>query len=191
MALVLSNLEKAAHDGGCIGIVLVHHHGKPSADGGREGVHKVRGASVIGDWGNAHLILNKRFSDSTGRKYVQATFELRDADEPDPITLQLNKETLRFGQFSEEEERIAITIGVVEVADGGTETSTKELVADVKERFGTSKTEAERLIMKSRAQMAKRKKAKEEALANQSGDATDRPTKTETPPPVSDVPEGE
>ena len=190
MAAVLSNLEHAAHEAGCIGVVLVHHHGKPSADGAREGVNKMRGASVIGDWGNAHLILNKRFSDSTGRKYVQATFELRDADEPDPITIQLDKETLRFGQFSEEEERIAITMGVVEAT--GDDSSTKELIADVKERFETTKSEAERLIAKSRAKMAQRKKQAEESAQKppEAGQASgDGP---QTPPPVSDVqPEAE
>lgn len=150
MGGVLSNLDKAAQEAGCLGTILIHHHGKPS-DAKREGAYQLRGASVISDWGNSHVIVQKRFSDSTGRKYAQILFELRDADEPEPFTLQLNKESLRFGNFSPEEERLAVTMGVIEVA--GEKASRKEIVADIVDRLGVKKYEAERLAAKATAKI--------------------------------------
>jgi hypothetical protein len=103
MSSVLSNVERISREGKVIGTILVHHHGKPSSDGPqREGVHQIRGASVIGDWGNAHILLHKRFNKITKAKYVNVAFELRDAEEPDPFDMILDKSTLIFRPYSED-----------------------------------------------------------------------------------------
>ncbi len=156
MAAVLGNLESAAAEGGCIGTILIHHHGKPSADAPREGAHKARGASTIADWANAYVVLSKNYSDSTGRKYVRVSFELRDEDEPDPFTLMLDKKGLRFTAFNEKEERLAMVRGVRGLFTG---TPKKDLVAEVAERLSITKTEADRLVNQDEARQAKSQRA--------------------------------
>ena len=162
MSLVLSNLERAGREAGLFGTILVHHHGKPSGDNAREGVQRLRGASVLGDWGNAHVIMRKQFSEATETKYVRIQFELRDAEEPHPLNLALDPETLRFRMYSEEEEKLAITLGVVDTSTSSG-TSKKEVVAELKDRLGTTKSEAERLISKARAKSKAKAKEEEEA----------------------------
>jgi hypothetical protein len=107
MSNVLSNVERISREGKVLGTILVHHHGKPSSDGPqREGVHQIRGASVIGDWGNAHILLQKRFNKITKAKYVSVGFELRDAEEPEPFDMLFNKSTHLFDEYSEESDSL-------------------------------------------------------------------------------------
>lgn len=152
MGAVLSNFERAAKDAGLAGAILVHHHGKPSADAPKQGVHRMRGASVIGDWGDGHLLMGKSFSDSTKRKYVRFELELRSAEELDPFSMMLDAERLRFGDFSESEEKIAIAMGLAEAFGNGT-TTAKETRDEIADRLETTKTEADRLFAKARARM--------------------------------------
>jgi hypothetical protein len=140
MAMVLKSLETIAKEGGCTGTILVHHHGKPVADGEREGVHRIRGASVIGDWGNAHVLLQKKYNKITGKKYVRAEFELRDAEEPTPINLMLNKDTLRFHEYSEDNDKLPVVREVINRA--GDET---DAINEIRFRLKTTKDEARRL----------------------------------------------
>jgi hypothetical protein len=150
MAKVLGNLERAGRDGGCLGTILVHHHGKPQQDDSREGVQLMRGASVIGDWGNAHVIMQKRFSDSTGRKYVRVSFELRDADEPSPFTVMLDKAKLRFVDFNAQEERLAIALDIAKSMDGENPEIVKRALQN---KFDTTKAEADRIFMDTQAKL--------------------------------------
>lgn len=112
MSMILSNIERISRNSGVLGTVVVHHHGKPVEGAEREGVHMIRGASVIGDWGNAHILIRKKFNKFTGKKYIRVEFELRDAEEPAPIHLILNKKILRFEEYNEEEETGLIVRGI-------------------------------------------------------------------------------
>jgi hypothetical protein len=148
MATVLSAVDRAAREAELLGSILVHHHGKPASDGNaREGVHMMRGASIIGDWGNAHILLKKRFSGGTGKKFVTVEFELRDAEEPAPIHLAMDKESLRFVDFSIEEEKVGIVLGIV---DATREESSKVQVKEIMNRMNCTKQEAERLLAASK-----------------------------------------
>ncbi len=147
MASILASVERASREAELLGTILVHHHGKPSSDGAqREGVHTMRGSSVIGDWGNAHVLLSKKFSSCEGRKFVTVSFELRDAEEPSPIDLSLDKEHLRFRDFSEEDSKVAITLGIIDE----NQNDRKEQLELIRERLGTTKMEAQRLVAKAK-----------------------------------------
>lgn len=148
MARVLRNFENVGKDAGLAGLILVHHHGKPSGDSPREGAHKTRGHSIIGDWANSHVVLNKLWSDSAQRKYIRIVFELRDADEPDPMTLQLDRKQLRFVKFSENDEKLGIALTIIKangrVPENGKER--REVVEEISEKLGTSLKTAEAFL---------------------------------------------
>ncbi len=141
MANVLANIDRIKRDAGCLGAIMVHHHGKPVADGEREGVHRIRGASVIGDWGNAHMLLRKCFNKTSGKKYIEVEYELRDAEEPPPIELILDRETLRFSRYSEEDDNIPVV--KEEITKLGYGDDAKRAIA---RRLGTTQVEAQRLM---------------------------------------------
>jgi AAA domain/Domain of unknown function (DUF3854) len=65
-----------------VAIVLVHHTAKPSADGSRDGGHRLRGSSALFAAADAVLLLDK-VKDGGFR----LTFELRHGKEPDPMYL--------------------------------------------------------------------------------------------------------
>lgn len=142
MSSVLSNIERISRETGVLGTIVVHHFGKPPSDGGaREGVHQIRGASVIGDWGNAHILLSKRFNKITGKKFVEVSFELRDAEEPDPIRLSLNRQNMRFMEYSEDNERLNLLKRINE--EKGTD---DEKITAIQTRLKVSKEVARQLF---------------------------------------------
>jgi len=77
-----------------VSIGLVHHFGKPS-EIAREGAQQLRGSSSIFDWGDSYLSI-KRKSRQEDKAYVKLTFELRNAEDPDPLVLWRNSQTLWF-----------------------------------------------------------------------------------------------
>lgn len=147
MSDVLGNIEWAGREAGVMGTVVVHHHNKPSENKGG-GMPRIRGSSVIGDWGNSHIMVTKKFSDSINkRKYISVNFELRDAEEPDPIEMNLDSELLRFVPFSEDNDKIAVAIGLVSEKP---EASKDEIIEEIREQVGGTKVKAERLLKKAR-----------------------------------------
>lgn len=64
-------------------IIVVHHTGKPAAEGGREGGHRLRGSSALFAAADSVLLLD-RAKDGEGFKL---SFELRHGKEPAPIYL--------------------------------------------------------------------------------------------------------
>lgn len=159
MARVLQAVEYIGNETGLSGTIIIHHHGKPVEGAEREGVQRIRGASVIGDWGNAHILLRKKFSEVTGRKYVTVEFELRDAEEPSPIDMSLDRDHLRFDHFSEGEEREDI---VREIHSSTTDKD--KAVEEIRKKTGCSKAEAERLWAKTRLEEARAKEAAKKAV---------------------------
>ena len=140
MSMVLSNIEKIGREAGVLGTIIVHHFGKPSSDGAREGVQMMRGASVIGDWGNAHVLLQKRFNKVTNAKYVNISFELRDAEEPTPIDVILNKKTLMFNEYREDSDKLPMRRGIIEGA-----TTPEDAIREIAKREKCSLAEARRI----------------------------------------------
>lgn len=141
MSLVLGNIEKIGREAGVLGTIIVHHFGKPSSDGAREGVQMIRGASVIGDWGNAHVLLQKRFNKISNAKYVNISFELRDAEEPTPVEVILNKKTLLFTEYKEDGEKLPIRRGIVTAAS-----SPEEAIREIAKREKISLGQARQIV---------------------------------------------
>ena len=142
MSSVLSNVERISHETGVLGTIIVHHFGKPPSDGSaREGVHQIRGASVIGDWGNAHILLSKRFNKITGKKFVEISFELRDAEEPEPLRLALNKQIMRFEEYNEDGDR-ALTVRKIKDNEG----SDEEKIAAIQAKLKVNRATARQLL---------------------------------------------
>lgn len=100
MSKLLGSIERISRNAGLMGTIIVHHHGKPSEANEREGINSIRGSSVIGDWGNAHLIL-KKMKTERDQKFVRLNFELRDAEEPSAMDL-MRDENLRYRGYSED-----------------------------------------------------------------------------------------
>lgn len=101
MSRLLGGIERMVREVGIYGTIIVHHHGKPQDGVERSGLASIRGSSVIGDWGNAHVILRGQRDERTDEKYIKIQFELRDAEEPRPMEVKRDKETLRYFPYSE------------------------------------------------------------------------------------------
>lgn len=146
MMLALSGIEKIVHECELLGAFVVHHHGKPG-EFEKTGVQQMRGSTVIGDWGNAHVILSKQWSQSTGKKFIRISMELRDAEEIDPFTLALDGTTMRHMPFTESDERFAMTMNVVNGVAGDRQKKIDIVCEQLKVRPG----EAARLVDKAEA----------------------------------------
>jgi len=75
-----------------ISIVVVHHFGKPQE--GREGPTMFRGSSTITDIGDSYLLLQRKSKES--RYHVKLSFSLRNADEPAPMILYRDPDSLWY-----------------------------------------------------------------------------------------------
>jgi hypothetical protein len=146
MSKVLSNIEAIARQAGVLGTIVLHHHGKPPSEGPeREGVHAMRGSSVIGDWGNGHVILRKKFNKFQGKKFVSVEFELRDAEEPTPISLILNKHTHRLEPYSEDTDNSIIVRDIT-----GKSSSDVDKIKEVSTRFNVSEKAARDVLARAK-----------------------------------------
>jgi hypothetical protein len=77
-----------------ISIIIVHHFGKPQKDSGRSGAQLLRGSSVIFDYADSYISLsNNRKED---KRYVKAVFELRNEEDPMPLSLFRNSDSLWY-----------------------------------------------------------------------------------------------
>ena len=156
MMTVLTNLETIAEECDLFGVIVIHHHGKPGEQE-KSGVQQMRGSTVIGDWGNAHVLLSKQWTQSNGKKFIKVQFELRDAEEVEPLSLALNSATLRHERFTEAEERLATVQGLRKTSD----TNDREAVVNAAvEQLGIKKSKAEELVDKAEAIEAKELRAK-------------------------------
>jgi hypothetical protein len=90
-----------------VSLVIVHHHGKP-AEGKREGAHQLRGSSIIADYGDSYFTLNRK-SSREPRSYIRLSFELRNDEDPAPMYLYRDPETLWY-EVLDEEVKGAVTI---------------------------------------------------------------------------------
>lgn len=85
-------LDRFIEQTGC-SIILVHHFGKPSKDEQKDGAQHLRGSSVIFDVGDAYLSLQRK-SLKESKRHIRLTCELRNADDPPPMELYRDPETL-------------------------------------------------------------------------------------------------
>lgn len=159
MAMILSSIDRIKASAGLVGVVLVHHFGKPSADAPRQGAHMMRGASVIGDWGNSHVLMEKHWNEVTGKKFSVISFELRDAEEPSPLTMAINRDKLILEPYSMDDEYLPIIKGAIDQSD----LSPKDRIDLVSEKTGLSRNKAAQAISRIKREI---REAKEEEAAD-------------------------
>jgi len=75
--------------------IIVHHHGQPMKDSGRQGFQLMRGSSALGAFGDSYLTLT-RYKKNKGSNYQRLSFTLRNAEAPEDLILYRNPETLWY-----------------------------------------------------------------------------------------------
>lgn len=75
--------------------VIVHHHGKPAKDSGKQGMQLQRGSSALDDFGDSYLTLT-RYKHAEGSSYQRLSFTLRNAEQPEDLILYRNPRSLWY-----------------------------------------------------------------------------------------------
>ncbi len=144
MIAIFSSIERTSREAGLRGTVVIHHHGKPMEGEQKDGIFMPRGSSVIGAKGDGHVIVRAATSKVTQKDYVEVHFRLRAAKAPAPIKLLLDEDSLRFYDYSEDQDNVQITLQVVDEEKGQ-----KEKVLNRLQAMGYKKTDAERNYAKA------------------------------------------
>ncbi len=97
MTVFFDPLDALIYDFG-VAVVLVHHHGKGTGENVSIAAHLNRGSSTIADWPDSLLTLTWR---DRKREIVKLTFDLRNAEEPEPMAFHRNRETLWFDPLAD------------------------------------------------------------------------------------------
>lgn len=96
MVAIFRNVEALSQKYG-IAVVMVHHTGKPNELLSPDSPHSLRGSSEIFGDTDSGIMMRKPIPHD---KYtVQLTFTLRSAEDPPPIKLTLDPETLTFSPY--------------------------------------------------------------------------------------------
>jgi len=168
MSWFLKSLDDIAKAAGLSTVILVHHFNKPSGDGApRQGAQMLRGSSVLAGWGSTYILCQRRET-VAGKKYVRFGFELREAEEPMPFTMELDRASLRFKDFDQETEKVLQTMNVLRQDPSA---PMDQLVARVREEQHVRKNDAVSLIQRARKYIG-----------------GDKPLMPEGPPPVGQPP---
>lgn len=83
--LLLDKLDMISKQYG-VALVIIHHH-KKSNGNEKFGSYQMRGSSTLFDYGDSYIILNKDSKD----KILRVDFELRNAENPEPLFIKTNK----------------------------------------------------------------------------------------------------
>jgi hypothetical protein len=136
-----------------VAIILVHHHGKPPADGKgqRHGAQQLRGSSVLFDAFDSYLSLNKKKGKGF-EGHAKLAFELRNDADPQPMTLHRDPETLWWQLVDEDPAgRASASVGDVVVAleELSGKADRVALVDQVKMRTGLKQRAATDLVSRA------------------------------------------
>ena len=93
MTVVFDAIDKIIRQLKC-SVVLCHHSIKPAKDEVREGADLLRGSGVIFGYGDSYITITRL--KSLGRHHFKLTFNLRNHEEPPPMTVYCGNETLCF-----------------------------------------------------------------------------------------------
>ncbi|MBW2057761.1 MAG: AAA family ATPase [Deltaproteobacteria bacterium] len=149
MTRLFSNLDRLIVDHN-LALVIVHHHGKP-VDGRPEGSHQLRGSSAIADYGDTYLTLNRK-SGKEPRSYLKLSFELRNDEDPDPLFLYRDPQSLWYEVLGEDSQGAVGIHDVVEALRNlGGRARRADLIRAVADRTGRSDKTAQRAIQKTHA----------------------------------------
>ena len=140
MKKVCEALQNIARDYDC-GVLLVHHHGKPSQVE-REGGDLHRGSSVLRDatdanWTFTRVPQNKYQLEGPLSQYVLLSFEQRHGLSPEPILLRLDFETLWLSTVDTKAKgQIVVEVVVECLRQQGGEMSNQDLIVTLMNRLG-------------------------------------------------------
>ena len=101
---VTSVLDRIRADGPAI--ILVHHHGKNSAERANVG-HKARGSTALPGWYDSHLSMER------AGQNVRLRFELRHGETPEDRILRLDPDTLLFEARSDDAAQLTLVVSAV------------------------------------------------------------------------------
>lgn len=97
MVKVFGNLEKIQKEYS-LTVIMVHHAGKPGEFTSMSSPNALRGSSeIFGDVDTAIMITKPSESN---KNLIQLNFTLRSAEEPPPIRMLLDPETLQFARYN-------------------------------------------------------------------------------------------
>lgn len=147
MSRLLRGISALAAETGISGVILVHHHGKPQDGNEKEGLNSLRGSSVLGDWANAYVIVKKVKDPNTGQKTLKMSFELRDAEEPEPMELKLDKKLMRLLPYSEQDNMEGEVRRILLQCDGSPDA---DVIATMCATLGLAKNSARKMLAKIR-----------------------------------------
>ena len=123
--------------GNNISIIVCHHFGKPVE--GRSGATQFRGSSSITDYPDSYLMLTRHHKED--RNLVKVSFELRNAEEPEPMILHRDPCTLWYEMVDIESQKKAHVIDAVNClkALGGSTGKRQNLLDALIDKTGASK----------------------------------------------------
>ena len=81
--------------------IIVHHHAKPNENRLANSPTNLRGSSVLFDEGDSYITVTR--PDPRQRNMIALTYTLRSAEDPPPLRLVLNPDTLTFTQENRNE----------------------------------------------------------------------------------------
>jgi hypothetical protein len=132
-----------------IAIVIIHHHGQPQKESGRNNFELLRGSSVIGAAGDSYLTLT-RFSKGEISNYQRLAFDLRNGAAPNDMKVFRNPETLWYELCAtpakNQKEKLAIENIVFTLKEMGGQATRQELIDRLVSDYGVSDRTAIRRI---------------------------------------------
>ena len=90
--------------------IIVHHHGKPQKDSGRDGFQLMRGSSVFDAFADTYLTLLPHKKEDKGRRYQRLSFTLRNDEAPEDLIVDRNPENLWYEVVKEADRPTKISI---------------------------------------------------------------------------------
>jgi hypothetical protein len=103
--------------------------------------------------------MEKHWNEVTGKKFSVISFELRDAEEPSPLTMAINRDKLILEPYSMDDEYLPIIKGAIDQSD----LSPKDRIDLVAEKTGLSRNKAAQAISRIKREI---REAKEEEAAD-------------------------
>jgi len=132
-----------------ISVIICHHTVKPTEGSTREGAMSLRGSGTIFDYGDSYITLS-RLSGKKSRLYMRAIFELRNEQDPDPLHLYRNPDTLLYEIIEQEGPGSVSVADVVSALSGlGGRALRDPFIKAVQERCGVSRRPARDAILKA------------------------------------------
>ena len=123
--------------------LIVHHHGKPVQNSGRETFQLKRGSSALDDFGDSYLTLT-RYKKKESSNYQRLSFTLRNAEEPEDLVLYRDPASLWYEVVSPAEKNMKVSLEDVvrALVELGGRAKRKALIEKLRNSYGASERTA-------------------------------------------------